>query len=133
MSFAKQYLQQYNAGSAWDSLRGGTGAYDYSSMPEYANTFRTINNADVRPRNAAQDFEDMSGVVYGFRNRARQNRINSKNAQFANAYNVDSLMNSVIGGEALQSINQLPQQLMNNALAGKYVGGFPSFGIGSFF
>lgn len=133
MSFAKKYLQQYNAGTAWDSLRGGSGAYDYSSMPEYAATFRAINNADVRPRNAAQGFDDMSDVVYSFRNRARQNRIGAKNSQFTNAYNVDSLMGSIADGQALQGLNQLPQQLMNNALAGKYVGSFPTFGMNSFF
>ena len=130
MSFAKKYLEQYNADTAWNSLRGGTGAYDYSSMPEYINTFRTIYSAGQKPKQFAKGVEDMSGIVYGFLGNARKNR--GKAAQFANAYDVDSLMNSVATGGGLESINNLPQQLFKNTLAGKYSGNFPTFGINSF-
>jgi len=51
MSFAKKYLQQYNADSAWNSLGavGDTSAWDASANPlnayrEIQGTFRSISN-----------------------------------------------------------------------------------------
>lgn len=71
MSFAKKYLQQYNADSAWDSMRGGTGAYDYSSMPEYMDAFRRIKSETTQTPTRAQETEDLTGQIVGFAKRVQ--------------------------------------------------------------
>ena len=130
MSFAKNYLKQYNADTAWDSLRGGTSAYDYSSMPEYAENFRRIFSASQKPKQFAKDVEDMSDIVYGYVGNAKRRK--GKYAQLDNLYDLNAITNSVFGNGTLERINQMPQQLMNNTLAGRYASGFPTFGVSTF-
>ena len=103
-------INNYNAETAWDYLRGGTGAYDYSAMPKYAAIFQSINQETPEgPQTKAK------GVK----------RLPNFGTKSGSIPEINELTSSILGNEFLNNLTDtavnFPSYALQAGLAGKYM------------
>ena len=118
MGYAKSLGKQYNAGTAWSSLGTDRSAYERSSLGDYLANMRGLSipgfseySTSGPKQSPAYEQGVMESVFGSFRN--AKNKLDIPSVGF------NDIDNSTFG--LLRQFENMPQQLTNNVLAGKYM------------